>query len=132
MVRVLGGMNSRELSQNNHSTNSGGDFLAALDAESDVDIAVADDDEGLEPVLVGLIRVTVRTILGQTTIQIGKRAMIQSREVGGGVSASSSRWLVGLQMGMAARLRQKAELGSVVARPGFDGNKASSSPAGLD
>ena len=40
--------NNRELGQYNCAANGGGDFLAALDAETDVAIAVSDDDEGLE------------------------------------------------------------------------------------
>ena len=38
----------RQLSQNDSTTNGGGDFLATLDAKSNVVIAVTDDNEGLE------------------------------------------------------------------------------------
>ena len=38
----------RQLSQNDSTTNGGGDFLAALDAKSNVAVTVTDDDEGLE------------------------------------------------------------------------------------
>ena len=38
----------RQLSQNDSTTNGGGDFLAALDAKSNVVVTVTDDDEGLE------------------------------------------------------------------------------------
>jgi len=40
--------NNRELGQDNGAANGGGDFLAALDTETDVAVTVADDDEGLE------------------------------------------------------------------------------------
>ena len=38
----------RQLSQNDSTTNGGGDFLATLDAKSNMVIAVTDDNEGLE------------------------------------------------------------------------------------
>ena len=38
----------RQLSQNDSTTNGGGDFLAALDAMCNVVVTVTDDDEGLE------------------------------------------------------------------------------------
>ena len=38
----------RQLSQNDNTTNGGGDFLAAVDAKSNVVVTVTDDDEGLE------------------------------------------------------------------------------------
>ena len=37
-----------QLSQNDSTTNGGGDFLAALDAKSNVAITIIDDNEGLE------------------------------------------------------------------------------------
>eukprot|EP00262_Sarcandra_glabra_P013987 TRINITY_DN398_c0_g2_i1.p3 TRINITY_DN398_c0_g2~~TRINITY_DN398_c0_g2_i1.p3 ORF type:complete len:110 (+),score=14.56 TRINITY_DN398_c0_g2_i1:573-902(+) len=40
--------NNRKFREYNRAANCGGDFFAALDAEADVAVAVADDDEGLE------------------------------------------------------------------------------------
>lgn len=40
---------NRELSKDDPTANGGSNFLAALHAEPDVTIVVADDDEGLEP-----------------------------------------------------------------------------------
>ena len=38
----------KQLSQNDSTTNGGGEFLAALDAKSNVAVTVTNDDEGLE------------------------------------------------------------------------------------
>ena len=38
----------RQLSQNDSTTNGGGNFLVALDAKSNVVVTVTNDDEGLE------------------------------------------------------------------------------------
>lgn len=40
--------NDGELGEDDSSADSGGDFLAALDAQADVAVAVTDGDEGLE------------------------------------------------------------------------------------